>query len=131
MQALRAQAASNRGLPSSKQQSLPDGRDIRFVCCNDVIAPPMWALLLVHCPEYLKQLWELSSEAKQVIYCLCLLIGDFVLTFILLRMIFCAHWSLILSGRAVLPVVVIQTLKMVILQESVQIAIGYKIQVMG
>lgn len=63
MQALRAQALQQ--LESGEQ--LPLGsKSITFCCCNDVIAPPIWTLLLVHCPSYLKQLWALNTEAKLV-----------------------------------------------------------------
>jgi hypothetical protein len=62
MQALRAQAL---GQLKSGELS-PGTKSISFCCCNDVIAPPIWTLLLVHCPSYLKQLWALNTEAKLV-----------------------------------------------------------------
>ena len=96
MRAIRAQAL--------KQDSEDDEmRLLKFCCCNDIIAPPIWCLLLTHCPSYLKQIWELSSEAKAVsishvatLLCLTLLC--------LLFALFCSKtcyvlWNLIRNGN--------------------------------
>lgn len=36
-----------------------------MLSCNDIIAPPLWVLPLVHSPQYLAHLWELAEEAKE------------------------------------------------------------------
>lgn len=40
-------------------------RAVQMIRCNDVLSPPLWAVPLVHSPQYIAQLWELAQEAKQ------------------------------------------------------------------
>ena len=78
IEALRAQAL---GQQQGAEHS-PGTKGITFCCCNDVIAPPIWTLLLVHCPSYLKQLWALNTEAKLVSLCLlAMIVGVFCVCF--------------------------------------------------
>lgn len=43
----------------------PGKREIHLLCCNDVLAPPVWCLPLVHSPVYLKALCDMSDEANK------------------------------------------------------------------
>ena len=59
------QSSSASGIPVIATTSNYE-RSLRFCCCNDIVAAPMWTLLLTHCPEYLKEIWGLSKEAQLV-----------------------------------------------------------------
>ena len=73
---LHAQAVKGVGItPMDPSSSSTDGgqlskrsarreRRLHMLSCNDIIAPPLWVLPLVHSPQYLAHLWELAEEAK-------------------------------------------------------------------
>ena len=50
----------------SKSQPTSCNRSVHILSCDDIVSPPLWCLLLVHSPQYLRHLWKLSCEAKKV-----------------------------------------------------------------
>lgn len=48
------------GLTSNQKSS----RELKILQCNDLVAPPVWCLPLVHAPQYLQHLQALAQEAK-------------------------------------------------------------------
>jgi hypothetical protein len=41
------------------------GRELELLCCNDVVAPPLWTLPMTHNPTYLQHLYEVAIEANE------------------------------------------------------------------
>lgn len=41
------------------------GRELELLCCNDVVAPPLWTLPMTHSPTYLQHLYEVAIMAQQ------------------------------------------------------------------
>lgn len=40
------------------------GRELELLSCNDVVAPPLWALPMTHNPTYLQHLYEVAVQAQ-------------------------------------------------------------------
>jgi hypothetical protein len=41
------------------------GRELELLCCNDVVAPPLWTLPMTHNPTYLQHLYEVAIQAQE------------------------------------------------------------------
>lgn len=67
MEALKALQMASLVRSANADMAKSD-RSLLMLKCNDILAPPLWVLPLVHSPEYLRLLWSLVKEAKEVIY---------------------------------------------------------------
>ena len=65
---VESQARVETSLKLLREQKQPQNaenvRKLSFLCCNDILSPPLWLLPLVHSPQYLGVLWKNSEEAR-------------------------------------------------------------------